>query len=104
MPDPKAGPAAAEPAGEEPSLDPRRRRARFRAWHRGTREMDLVMGRYADREIARMSEAELASFEELLDLAEADVYAWVSGTAEPPANIDPDLIRRLAVFPGLQGS
>ncbi len=101
MPETNAGPAAAQPAGEEPTLDPRRRRARFRAWHRGTREMDLVMGRYADRELATMSESELASFEELLDLAEADVYSWVSGAVEPPANIDHDLIRRLGIFPGL---
>jgi antitoxin CptB len=63
------------------SLDPRRKRALFRAWHRGTREMDLVMGRFADREIGTMSEGDLALFEQLLDLPEADVFGWVTGQA-----------------------
>ncbi|HMO31090.1 succinate dehydrogenase assembly factor 2, partial [Enterovirga sp.] len=52
---------AAMAARHDPSsvadLDPRRKRALFRAWHRGMREMDIVMGRFADREMATLSEA-----------------------------------------------
>jgi antitoxin CptB len=93
---------AAAGAGDRSSagLDPRRKRALFRAWHRGTREMDLVMGRYADRLIGTMSEEELAEFEKLLDLAEADVFGWVSGTNDVPAGIDAGLIARLGEFRG----
>ncbi|WP_238183519.1 succinate dehydrogenase assembly factor 2, partial [Methylobacterium trifolii] len=47
-------------------LDPRRRRILFRAWHRGIREMDLIMGRFADAEIGTLSEAELDQFEALI--------------------------------------
>ncbi|WP_346767112.1 succinate dehydrogenase assembly factor 2 [Enterovirga aerilata] len=90
----------AAPADSAGALDPRRKRALFRAWHRGTREMDLIMGRYADRAIGTMSDQELAAFEQLLDLPEADVFGWVSGTNEPPAGIDPGLIARLGEFRG----
>ena len=44
-------------------LDPRRRRTLFRAWHRGMREMDLIMGRFADAEIGTLSDEELTTFE-----------------------------------------
>jgi antitoxin CptB len=81
-------------------LDPRRKRALFRAWHRGTREMDLVMGRFADREIGGLSEADLTEFERLLDLRDADVFGWVSGQIPLPADIDAGLIARLGEFRG----
>ena len=48
-------------------LDPRRRKILFRSWHRGTREMDLIMGRFADVHIGDFSEAELDDFERLID-------------------------------------
>ena len=49
-------------------LDERRRRLLFRAWHRGMREMDLIIGRFADAHIATLSDAELDEFERLLDV------------------------------------
>ena len=82
-------------------LDPRRRRALFRAWHRGTREMDLVMGRFADREIHSLSEADLSEFERLLDLQEADVFGWVTGQIPVPAGVDTRLLARLGEFRGI---
>ena len=96
--------ASAPPAGaaETPTgqLDTRRKRALFRAWHRGTREMDLVMGRFAESELPDLSEAELGLFERLLDLPEPDVFAWVTGRTAPPADIDRNFIARLGVFRG----
>lgn len=62
--------------------------------------MDLVMGRFADREIATLSEADLASFEQLLDLAEADVFGWVTGQLPAPDGVDLSLIGRLGTFRG----
>lgn len=87
-------------AEEPPGLDTRRRRALFRAWHRGTREMDIVMGRFADREIATMSEPELVLFERLLDLPETDVFGWIAGRSEPPSDIDGAFLARLRAYPG----
>jgi len=79
-------------------LDPRRKRARFRAWHRGMREMDLVMGRFADREMATLSEAELAEFETLMELPDPDVFNWIAEYAPPPAEHDTPLLARLRVY------
>jgi antitoxin CptB len=92
--------AATEAGRSSNNLDPRRKRALFRAWHRGTREMDLVMGRFADREIHALSDEDLAHFEQLLDLPEADVFAWVTGQLPRPAHIDAGLLARLGEFRG----
>lgn len=59
-------------------------RARFRAWHRGTREADFMIGGFFDKHHAAWSEADLAWFEALLDEDEVDVLAWALGAAEVP--------------------
>ena len=79
-------------------LDERRRRMLFRAWHRGTREMDLLMGRFADAEIAALSEAEMDEFERLSEVPDRDLFAWLVGREETPANYDTGLFRRLRDF------
>jgi antitoxin CptB len=58
-------------------LDSRRRRALYRAWHRGTREMDLLLGRFADAHIERLSDRDLADFEALLDFPDDDLFGWI---------------------------
>ncbi|TDR94580.1 succinate dehydrogenase assembly factor 2 [Enterovirga rhinocerotis] len=80
------------------ALDPRRKRALFRAWHRGMREMDLVMGRFADREMAGLSEAELDEFEALMDLPDPQVFAWIAEQETPPGERDTPLLGRLRAF------
>jgi antitoxin CptB len=62
-------------------LDDRRKRLLFRCWHRGTREMDLILGRFADSEIAGLDEAELAQLERLVELPDPDLYAALTGEA-----------------------
>ncbi|MBB3773014.1 MULTISPECIES: FAD assembly factor SdhE [Ancylobacter] len=65
-------------------LDPRRRRILFRAWHRGTREMDLLMGRFADAHLPTLSEPDVADFELLIEVEDPDLFGWLgSGTPEP---------------------
>jgi antitoxin CptB len=59
-------------------LDPRRRRALFRAWRRGTRELDLLLGPFADAHIGDLGDHDLADFEALLDAPEGDVFAWLT--------------------------
>ena len=76
-------------------LDERRRRLLFRAWHRGIREVDLIMGGFADAHIADLSEAEVDEFERLMDVAEPDLLAWVMGAIETPAEFDTALFRRM---------
>ena len=79
-------------------LDPRRRKILFRAWHRGMREMDLIMGRFADAKIGALSEAELDEFERLIEVLDRDLLSWVTGEAEVPENYDSDVFRRLKAF------
>jgi len=79
-------------------LDARRRRLLFRSWHRGIREMDLVLGRFADAQIATLSDADLDEYERLLDVPDQQMFAWVSGAEAAPADIDTALFRRLRDF------
>ena len=79
-------------------LDPRRRRMLFRSWHRGTREADLIMGRFADAHIAAFSDAELDQFEHLLEALETDLLSWMTGLAEVPADHDTPMFRRVREF------
>ncbi len=60
-------------------LDDRRKRLLFRCWHRGTREMDLILGRFADAEIAGLRDDELAQLERLIELPDPDLYAALTG-------------------------
>jgi antitoxin CptB len=76
-------------------LDPRRRRLLFRAWHRGIREMDLIIGRFADSHLSALSDKELDTFESWLDIPDQQMFAWVNGSEETPAEIDSALFRRL---------
>jgi len=79
-------------------LDARRRRLRFRAWHRGTREMDLVLGPYADAHAAALDEAGLSRLETLMEEADTDLLKWVIGQERPPAHVDGELLSRLIAF------
>jgi antitoxin CptB len=79
-------------------LDPRRRKLLFRAWHRGIREMDLIMGRFADASIDGLNEVELVEFEQLMDLPDQQLLAWITGEAEVPSAHDGPLFRRLRQF------
>lgn len=63
-------------------LDERRKRLLFRCWHRGTREMDLILGRFADAEIARLSDGELNDFERLIEVSDPDLYAALTSDEE----------------------
>ena len=66
--------------------DIRLKRLRFRAWHRGIREMDLILGRYADAHLNGLSAAELDAFERLLEVPDITLYNWITGMeAVPPA-------------------
>jgi antitoxin CptB len=60
-------------------LDHRRKRLLFRCWHRGTREMDIILGRFADANIGSLSDSEIADLERLIELPDPDLYAALSG-------------------------
>ncbi len=76
----------------------RRRRVRFRAWHRGIREMDLLMGAFADARVASLDEGELELFEALMEVPDQEVFAWLTGQTPVPKLHDTTLFRKLKSF------
>ena len=81
-------------------LDERRRRLLFRAWHRGMREVDLIMGRFADAHLGRLTESEVDELERLMEVPEPELLAWVMGQEPTPRAFDTALFRRMRDFHG----
>ncbi|GGD99460.1 hypothetical protein GCM10011529_02000 [Polymorphobacter glacialis] len=81
---------------DEPvSLDHRLRRLQFRAWHRGTREADLMIGGFADRYAQGWDDAQLRWFESLLDEQDVDVMGWAFGTIVAPETFEGPMLDAL---------
>ena len=78
--------------------DARLKKLRLRAWRRGFREADLILGPFADQHVPTLSAGDLDIFEALLDEADQDVYGWIIGTVETPAAYDCDLLNRIKAF------
>jgi len=74
-------------------LDTRRKRLVFRAWHRGMREVDLILGSYATQKIATMHEDELDEFEKILSYEDCDLLSWLNGQVAIPSECDSLLMR-----------
>jgi antitoxin CptB len=79
-------------------LDLRRRKVLFRSWHRGMREMDLIMGGFADARVAELNERDLAEFERLIDVPDRDLLAWITGEEAVPPDFDSVLLRDMRAF------
>lgn len=75
--------------------DHRRKRIRYRAWHRGTREMDLILGTFADRWVDSMDAADLMAFEALLEEPDPSLFAWIADERMPADSPYPAMIERL---------
>jgi antitoxin CptB len=74
--------------GNPNSLDTIRRKLAFRAWHRGTREADLLIGSFADRHLPEFDAEELGQFERLLAENDPDIYDWMTGRQAVPPEHD----------------
>jgi antitoxin CptB len=66
------------------SMDDRLKRLKFRAWHRGTREADYMIGCFFDRFHSQWTEADMDWFERLLDEEDVDIMGWALGTLSVP--------------------
>ena len=69
-------------AGEDIAI--RRKRLRYRAWHRGTKEMDLILGPFADANVEHFDTAELDRLEALMSEEDPPLLKWVLRQEEPP--------------------
>lgn len=77
-----------------------RKKLIFRSWHRGTREMDLIMGRFAQTYIPGCSDEALAQYEALLQENDPDLYDWITGKAPVPEHCAHAVMQDLMRFHG----
>ena len=91
---------AHERQGDVVSLpaDLRCKMLRFRSWHRGTREADLLLGSFADAHLTGFDGAQLDRYEALLDCSDADLFDWIAGRVPPPPAHDNDVTCLLLAF------
>lgn len=75
----------------------RLKRMAMRSWRRGTKEMDLVLGPFADAHLAGLSGADLDLYDALLAENDQDLMAWILGQSAPPPELAP-LLTRIAAF------
>ena len=80
----------------DPSV--RKKRLRYRCWHRSSREADLLLGRFADKNLAIFGETDLNQFEALLNEADPDIWDWVVGRKPVPAMLDDGIMESLKIF------
>ncbi len=76
----------------------RRKRIRIRAWRRGMRELDILVGGFVDARLDTLVPAELAELENLLDLPDAELLGWLAGVTSPPPGRDTPLLRKIVAF------
>ncbi len=77
-------------AGEDIAI--RRKRLRYRAWHRGTKEMDLILGPFCDANIEAYDWDELDRLEKLMNEEDPPLLKWVMRQEEPPENVDREFL------------
>ena len=87
------GSGSHDPGNEHPEI--RRKRLLFRCWHRGTQEIDLLLGSFAETSLAGLDGAQLDQLEGLLDCADADLFDWITGRSRPPPAYEHDVMRLL---------
>jgi len=78
--------------------DSRLKKLRFRAWRRGFREADLILGPFADNHVASFSDEQLDWFEALLEQPDQDLYAWIIGAAPTPVQFDGEIMCQIKAF------
>jgi antitoxin CptB len=82
----------------------RLRRLKFRSWHRGIKEMDLILGHFADRVLPTLSPEEIDQYERLIEIEDTSLYNWVTGREKTPAEHDTPLFARIRSFHHLEGA
>lgn len=77
------------------NIEKRRKRLKFRSWHRGIKEADILLGSFADRFLEQMTVEQLDLYENLLREADSDLVAWITGNSEVPQIYQHDVMKML---------
>ena len=75
-----------------------RKRLTFRSWHRGTREIDLLLGKFADACLGDFDAAQLALYDRFLNNSDPDIYNWITGQEPVPPAEDNAVVKKLVGF------
>lgn len=86
-----------------PERDVRVRRLKFRSWHRGIREMDLILGHFADNTLESLSDLELDQYEALIEAEDTTLYNWITGREKLPCEHDTALLAQIRTFNHMKG-
>ena len=89
--------AGLDETGDDP-IAVRKRRLRFRCWHRGTKELDLLMGPFVDRFLDELTVAQLGQLEDLLTTPDLDLYNWITRREPAPPAADNDVLQLIIKF------
>jgi antitoxin CptB len=92
------GRTSAASSSQEEDLDARCKKLKFRSWHRGMREMDLILGRFAEAEIGTLTAAEIDQYERLLDIPDTEFFLLVTGQMPVPQHLDCSVLQRRLTF------
>lgn len=79
----------------EETLENKRKRLLFRSWHRGTKEMDQILGSFANQNIPKFTAEELVEYERVLDNSDPEMYDWICGRAEVPDDKQSPILEKL---------
>lgn len=82
----------------EDNISIKRKQLGFRSWHRGTREVDLLLGRFADAHLGGFSGDQLAAYDRFLNNSDPDIYNWITGAEPLPPAEDNAVVRLLLAF------
>ena len=80
---------------KDESIEIRRKRLKFRSWHRGIKEADILLGSFADRFLSKMTAEQLDKYENLLREADSDIVAWITKDRPSPDHYDHDVMEML---------
>ncbi|MEQ8827155.1 MAG: succinate dehydrogenase assembly factor 2 [Parvibaculum sp.] len=83
--------------------DIRLRKLKFRSWHRGIKEMDLILGHFADSSLESLSDSELDMYEELIGVEDTALYNWLTGREKVPPEHDTAVFARIRTFNHMKG-
>lgn len=79
-------------------IQTRRKRLLYRSWHRGTKELDLLLGKFAERYLGNLADSQLDAYEAILESDEHDIYGWLSGRLAVPAEHDNEVMTAILAF------
>jgi antitoxin CptB len=83
---------------DQPEHDLLRKQLLYRSWHRGCKETDLLLGRFANVHLDGFNDLELQHYEALLRCDDWDIFAWLTGKEPVPANLDNGVMQKLLAF------